>query len=316
MSTTMPDLAEILTGFGSVALIIAIGWLAGRGRVLGSGGGYALNMVVYWVAMPCMLVHTLSTADPGAVWGEAFVVAAGSAVVVGVVYVAVAKPLVGQRGPERVVGAMSASYTNVANLGIPIATAVLHDAAAIVPALIFQIAIAAPICLTVLDVLTSSHGRLDVRRTLLTPLRNPIFVGAAVGLGAGALPGGVPTVIASPISLLGQAAVPMALLAFGIGLHGSAVLKRGESPRRAVILSSVLKNLGQPLAAWFIASVLLGMSGPALLAAVVIAALPTAQNVYTFSSRYGRGTVQARDGAVVTTLACVPVILVIAVLLG
>ena len=47
-----------------------------------------------------------------------------------------------------------------------------------------------------------------------------------------------------------------------------------------------------------------------------IAALPTAQNVYTFSSRFGRGTVQARDSAVVTTLACVPVVLVIAVLLG
>lgn len=228
----------------------------------------------------------------------------------------IARPLVGQRGPERVVGAMSSSYNNVANLGIPIATAVLHDATAIVPALIFQIAFYAPICLTVLDILTSRHGRLDLRRTLMTPLKNPIFVGAALGLAAGTLPDGLPTVLASPIGLLGQAAVPMALLAFGIGLHGAAVLRKGTSPRRAVVLSSMLKNLGQPLMAWFIASVLLGMEGHALLAAVVIAALPTAQNVYTFSSRFGRGTVQARDSAVVTTLACVPVVLVIALLLG
>ncbi|HJG56615.1 MAG TPA: AEC family transporter [Corynebacterium xerosis] len=312
----MPDLTEILTGFGSVALIIAIGWLVGRGGVLGKNGGYALNMVVYWVAMPCMLLHTLSTADAGSALGEPFVVAAGSALTIAVIYFLVAKPLVGQRGPERVVGAMSASYNNVANLGIPIATAVLHDATAIVPALIFQIAIYAPICLTILDVLTSRHGRLDIRRTLMTPLRNPIFVGAALGLAAGALPNGLPTVLSSPIGLLGQAAVPMALLAFGIGLHGTTVLRKGTAPRRAILVSSLLKNLGQPLAAWFIASVLLGMEGHALLAAVVIAALPTAQNVYTFSSRFGRGTVQARDSAVVTTLACVPVVLVIAVLLG
>ena len=120
----------------------------------------------------------------------------------------------------------------------------------------------------------------------------------------------------SPVGLLGQAAVPMALLAFGMSLHGSAVMRKGASPRRSVALASVLKNLGQPLVAWFIGAVLLGMEGHALLAAVVIAALPTAQNVYTFSSRFGRGTVQARDSAVVTTLACVPVVLVIALVLG
>ena len=312
----MPDLMQILTGFGSVALIIAIGWLVGRGGVLGKNGGYALNMVVYWVAMPCMLLHTLATSDTGGALGQAFVVAAGSALTVAAVYMVVAKPLVGQRGPERVVGAMSSSYNNVANLGIPIATAVLHDATAIVPALIFQIAFYAPVCLTVLDILTSRRGRLDLRRTVLTPLKNPIFVGAALGLAGGALPNGLPTVIASPVGLLGQAAVPMALLAFGIGLHGATVLRKGTAPRRAIVVSSVLKNLGQPLAAWFIASVLLGMEGYALLAAVVIAALPTAQNVYTFSSRFGRGTNQARDSAVVTTLACVPVVLVIALLLG
>lgn len=312
----MPDLMQILTGFGSVAVIITIGWLVGRAGVLGKSGGYALNMVVYWVAMPCMLLHTLATSDTGAALGSAFAVAAGSALTVAAIYMLIARPLVGQRGPERVVGAMSSSYNNVANLGIPIATAVLHDATAIVPALIFQIAFYAPICLTVLDILMSRHGRLDLRRTLMTPLKNPIFVGAALGLAAGTLPDGVPTVLASPIGLLGQAAVPMALLAFGIGLHGAAVLRKGTSPRRAVVLSSVLKNLGQPLMAWFIASVLLGMEGHALLAAVVIAALPTAQNVYTFSSRFGRGTVQARDSAVVTTLACVPVVLVIALLLG
>ncbi|MFO6505164.1 AEC family transporter [Corynebacterium freneyi] len=312
----MPDLMQILTGFGSVAVIITIGWLVGRAGVLGKSGGYALNMVVYWVAMPCMLLHTLATSDTGAALGSAFAVAAGSALTVAAIYMLIARPLVGQRGPERVVGAMSASYNNVANLGIPIATAVLHDATAIVPALIFQIAFYAPICLTVLDILTSRHGRLDLRRTLMTPLKNPIFVGAALGLAAGALPDGLPTVLDSPIGLLGQAAVPMALLAFGIGLHGAAVLRKGTSPRRAVVVSSVLKNLGQPLVAWFIASVLLGMEGHALLAAVVIAALPTAQNVYTFSSRFGRGTVQARDSAVVTTLACVPVVLVIALLLG
>lgn len=312
----MPDLSAILIGFGSVALIIFGGWMAGRAGVLGKGGGFALNMVVYWVAMPCLLLHTLATSDTGAVLGAPLAVAAGSAFSMAALYLLVARPLLRQPAPEAVVGAMSSSYNNVANLGIPIATAVLHDATAVVPALIFQIAFYAPISLTILDILTSRHGRLDLRRALLTPLKNPIFIGAALGLLASALPSGLPTIMMQPIGLLAQAAVPMALLAFGVGLYGSPVLRKGTSPRRAVLASSVLKNIGQPLAAYLIAVFLLGMEGHALLAAVVIAALPTAQNVYTFSSRFGRGTVQARDSAVVTTLACVPVVLVIAVLLG
>ncbi|MEJ5920004.1 MULTISPECIES: AEC family transporter [unclassified Corynebacterium] len=309
-------MTEILTGFGSVALIIAVGWLVGRSGVLGKNGGITLNMVVFWVAMPCMLVHTLATSDTSAVFGLPFYVAAGSALTVAIFYLLIAAPLLKQRGADAVVGAMSSSYNNVANLGIPIAIAVLHDATSVVPALIFQIAFYAPFCLTILDVLTSSQGSLNLGRSLLSPLKNPIFLSAIIGLTINATGVTLPTMVETPVSLLGQAAVPMALLAFGVSLHGMPFLRNGVSPRRAVAVSSFAKNIGQPAAAWLIASQLFGMSGHTLLSAVVIAALPTAQNVYTFSTRYGRNTIQARDSGVVTTLACVPVVVVIALLLG
>ena len=185
---------------------------------------------------------------------------------------------------------MSSSYNNVANLGIPIATAVLHDATAIVPALIFQIAFYAPISLTILDILTSRHSRLDIRRTIMTPLKNPIFVGAALGLLAAALPFDVPTVVMQPIGLLGQAAVPLALLAFGVGLYGSPVLRRGVAAQgRARVF--LLKNIGQPVAAYLI-GVPPRDGGHALLAAVVIAALDRPERLHLLlplRPRHGAG---------------------------
>ena len=53
----------------------------------------------------------------------------------------------------------------------------------------------------------------------------------------------------------------------------------------------------------------------ALYAAVVLAALPTAQNIYNFASRYERGEAMARDAVLVTTALSALSVAVIAVLL-
>ena len=58
------------------------------------------------------------------------------------------------------------------------------------------------------------------------------------------------------------------------------------------------------------------VAGEVLFAVVTVAALPTAQNMYNFSARYNRGTVVARDTVLVTTVASVPALVVIAALLA
>ena len=306
----------LLTGFGSVAVIILIGWALGRSRVLGPRGGFAINMVVFWVSTPCLLLHTLAGTDPRTILSAPLAVAAGAALVTALVYGLIARAWLGTRGPRLVVGGLAASYANAANLGIPIAVAVLGDASAVVPVLLFQIALYAPAAMTVLDVLTRPGRGIDWRTILLTPVRNPITVAAIGGLIAGGIGRPLPSFVATPVELLGGAAVPMALLAFGVSLSGSRLLEPGVSPRRAVLLASVLKVVIQPIIGFVLAHVLFGMEGRELLAAVVIAALPTAQNVLTYATRYRVGEVGARDTGVVTTIACVPVVLVIALLLG
>jgi predicted permease len=53
-----------------------------------------------------------------------------------------------------------------------------------------------------------------------------------------------------------------------------------------------------------------------LLAAVVLAALPTAPSGHTFSSRYERGETMARDTVLLTTILAIPVLVIIAALLA
>ena len=151
------------------------------------------------------------------------------------------------------------------------------------------------------EVLTSSRRGAGGRPPppVLTPLKNPIFVGAALGL-RGRAAERLPTVIASPSGCSVRRRCPGA--ATGIGPHGATVLRKGTAPP-GVVVSSVLK-------AWAshgrsVHRVGAAGHGGHAAGGVVIAALPTAQNVH-LSSRLGRGTIQARDSAVVTTLACVP----------
>jgi hypothetical protein len=82
-----------------------------------------------------------------------------------------------------------------------------------------------------------------------------------------------------------------------------------------VLLASFLKAIGMPLVAWTVAGLLLRLPPEQLHASVVLAGLPTAQNVLNFASRYGTGIPIARDAGLITTIAAVPVLLVVSLLL-
>lgn len=83
-----------------------------------------------------------------------------------------------------------------------------------------------------------------------------------------------------------------------------------------MLLSVALKSLGQPVIAWVLAVVVFGMRGAGLLDVVVTSALPAAQNLYTYASRYRVGEGLARDSILLSTVLSVPVLVVVAALLG
>jgi malonate transporter len=100
-----------------------------------------------------------------------------------------------------------------------------------------------------------------------------------------------------------------------MSLNGSRPLAPGpDAPHRYLAVG--LKVVGQPLLAYLIGRHLLGLAGPTLLAAVVTSALPTAQNVFVFATRYDRAAALARDAVVLSTLAAAGSLVVIATWLG
>jgi malonate transporter and related proteins len=74
----------------------------------------------------------------------------------------------------------------------------------------------------------------------------------------------------------------------------------------------VLKLVVQPMTAYVVARFVLGLDSTGLVAVTVLAALPTAQNIFVHATRYGRAEMVARDAIFVTTVLSVPVLFVIA----
>jgi predicted permease len=70
-----------------------------------------------------------------------------------------------------------------------------------------------------------------------------------------------------------------------------------------------------PVLTWAMC-VMFQLSAHETFVATTIAALPTAQNVYNYAATYRRAEVQVRDTVVLTTFASLPVIALVAWLLG
>jgi malonate transporter len=305
----------VVDGFVVIGIVIVVGYLLGRSGVLGPSAVEVLSRVAFFVASPALLFVTLSRADLGAVFSASLVVTAVSSSVACLLYLPVG--LLRHRPPgETAVGSMASGYVNAGNLGIPIATYALGNASAVAPVLLFQLTVLAPVFSTVLDLTSGSADgeRPPLLRTLTAPLRNPIALASAAGLIVSATGLRPPAAVLAPVELIGNLAVPAMLLAFGMSLRGAARPGAGEGgPSLAAVL--LLKNLVQPAIALGF-GVLLGLQGHALLAVVVCAALPTAQNVFGYAVRFGQGITLGRDAGLATTVVSAPVLFTVVALLA
>lgn len=303
----------VIVGFAIIAAIVAVGYLVGRVGILGAGAGPVLSRLAFFVLNPALLFTVLSRADLAALFSEllptaAIVAAINLAAFAIVALVAWRRPV-----PEATIGSLGSAYANATNMGVPISAYVLGDASTSAPVILLQLLVISPIALTVLDLSTS--GRVSVKRVLLQPLRNPLIAASAAGVLI-AVTGIKPwPEFMDFFELVGGAAVPVILLAFGISLYGQRPLAAGTD-RRAVVLATALKMGVMPLAAWAFGRFVFGLEGHALFATVVLAALPTGQNVFNFAQRYGRGEVLARDVVLITTGLSLPVLVVVAALLA
>lgn len=304
---------ESLTGFAVVALAIAVGYIIGRIDLLGEHARPVLARLTFFVLSPFLLFVVLAQADVRTLFSALLPVSAIAAVAVIAVYVLIARFAWRRPTGEVVIGALSSGQVNSNNIGIPLSLYLLGSAAFPAPVILLQLLIFTPISMAVLEAATA--GRASFWRAVGRGLTNPIVIGSALGTAVSVSGITLPAIVFEPALLIANACVPVLLISYGISLYGQRVL--GPSGRRRdIVLATALKLLAMPAIAWAVAELVFGLSAEEVLIVVVLAALPTAQNVFNYSQRYGTGETIARDTVFLTTIGCVPLLLLVMFLLG
>ncbi len=305
----------VLIGFAIIGVVIAAGYLISRARLLGENQQqvqFVLSRLAFFVLSPSLLFTVLAKANVHELFSRVLAISVISAVAAIAVFFVVARFFWNRPLPESVVGSAASGYLNANNIGLPVAVYVLGNAALSAPVILLQLVVLAPIILTTLDISTS--GRVSVGRILLQPVRNPLIIGVALGVIVALTHVKIPAPVLAPFILVGGAAVPVVLLSFGMSIHGQRLLEAGSN-RRDVILASALKLVFMPIVAWVFGRFVFGLNGTALFGVVLLAALPTAQNVFNYAQRYERGVTMARDTVLITTIGSVPILVLAAALL-
>jgi malonate transporter len=303
----------VLIGFAIIAFVVAVGYGIGRSGLLGPDAAHVLGRLGFFVLSPALLFTVLAEADVAALFSELLPTTASAAALTIVVFALIALLVWRRAVPEATIGSLGSAYANATNMGIPLSAYVLGDAAASAPVFLLQLIVITPIALTILDF--STGGKPSLGRILLQPVRNPLIIASALGFLIAVTGVEIPPELFRPFELIGGAAVPVILIAFGMSLHGTRVLAAGEF-RKDVVLASAFKLVLVPVAAWLLGHFVFGLEGQALFAAVILMALPTGQNVFNYAQRYRRGEVLARDVVFITTLGSFPAMLVVAALLA
>ncbi|GAA1314383.1 AEC family transporter [Leucobacter albus] len=305
-------LLSALTGFVVVGFAILVGWILGKTGVLDASARGVLAKLVFWVLSPALLFVVLSQAQVEMLFSSLLPVSAIAALVVIGGYALVAKLVWRRSAAETLIGALSAGQVNANNIGIPLSLYILGSAAYPAPVVLFQLLVLTPVSLSILEASVGGRFRLSV---IWRALANPIIIGSALGTVVSVTGVTLPTIVFAPIELIANACVPVLLISFGISLNGQRVLGAGGN-RREVVYASALKLVGMPIVAWLTATYAFGLGPAEVLIVVVLAALPTAQNVFNYSQHFGVGETVARDTVFITTVGCIPVLFLATVLLG
>lgn len=284
MSFDHPVLSSLLP----VVLLIGVGVVAGRARLLRPESVRDLSNLVFLVLTQALLFRTMSSVHLERLDMRPVVQYFG---VAGLLFLAML--LAYGRDQRASVLALAGIFSNTLMIGVPLIGLAYGEAGQIL--LFTLISLHALVLLTLATVVLEfqmAHEQAAVSgrpsrlwRTLGQAIRSavlhPVPLPILLGLAYAQTGWGLHPVVDKPLQLLAQAFGPMALVLVGITLSQTPIGKNLGAAIRLSLVKTVLHPLLMLAIGWA-----LGLRGLALSVMVVAAALPIGANVFLFSQRY------------------------------
>jgi len=303
LALTAPLFALILVGYALVR------W--GRWPKAASD---ALNRFTFSVAVPALLFRLMSDfSRMPSVDARLLVAFFGGCLLVFVLGRVVARRLYALDGVGQSVFAIGGVFSNNVLVGVPIAKVTLGDAAMPTVSLIVvfnALVLWMLVTLSVEWARTRRASLTGVAQTTLNVARNPVVAGILLGTAWGWAGIPLPDLADRTLQMIGEAAVPLSLIALGMGL---AEYGLAEGWRESAAITA-LKLVALPLVVYGFAR-LLALPPTETQAVTLLAALPVGANVYLMAREFGTLSGPVATSLVVSTaLAAVTTPLVLALM--
>ena len=291
----LPLFGLIVIGFAAARItrqpLEALGWL---------------NTFIIYIALPALFFKLLAKTPVEQLASWEFI--ASNILVTYLIFILTfVLGIIGTRGniAESTIQGLAGAYGNIGYMGPAIAILALGENAAIPVAIIFcfenimHFALA-PALISVSGNQKQSPGRLivDVARKIVF---HPFIIATAVGVSFAILEWPAPEPLQHLIDYLAQAAAPCALFAMGVTL-ALRPLKRVPLALGYIV---PIKLIVHPAAMYFMLSYVGNFDPVWVFAAVLLASLPTATNVFVIAQQYGVWVERATASVLVTTVLSV-----------
>ncbi|WP_111414937.1 AEC family transporter [Billgrantia lactosivorans] len=272
----------VADALGPLFLLILLGAALGRLRQPNGEFWVQLEKVIYFLLFPAMLVATLANANVGEVpvFRLALALLGGMLLFAALLWATQAR-----------LGLPAAAFTSVFQgalrfntyVGVAGAAALHGSAGATVAAVAVALMVPIVNVLCVASFIAAGTlGPSSLGRSLAALVRNPLILACLAGIGLNLSGIGLPGWSGTAVALLGQAALPLGLVAVGVALRPQALLRLD----RGVWAANLVKLVLMPALVFGVA-LLLGLDAVSRDVALLFAALPTATSAYILARQLG-----------------------------
>ncbi|MEL6288134.1 MAG: AEC family transporter [Pseudomonadota bacterium] len=300
--------------------VAGLGLLAAATRMLGNGAVRALNVFVFWFAMPALLVKAIGSAPFASVLDARFFAAyliAG----LSIFFLAAlcARVLTGADLGRMAMAGQASCVANLGFLGLPLTFAAFGPVAAgpFAMAMIVDLVIIIPMTIALLewaklrsarrattDEATTARLTVPAEEQHTTPaaiarnvVLNPFFLSIVAGLALSASGLSLPVPATRFLDFLSGAAGPTALFALGASLAGRRVAGDGI----AITIPVVIKLVAHPVLAAILLGPVFGVRAEWLAVGIVFAALPIAGNSFVLAEQYSVAVRRTSSAILIST---------------
>ncbi len=285
--------------------LIFIGYLAGRIMKIPLDGLRWMNFFIVYIALPALFFRLLSRTPIEQFANITFIAVSVFATLVVFVIVFVIGGLLNRGNvAESTIQGFAGGYGNIGYMGPPLAIAAFGPEAGVPVALIFCFENSMHFTLAPLLMgLHSDQGQTAaqlVKEILFKIFTHPFIVATIIGVLAAIIEWQPPSSIGNLLEFLSGAAAPCALFAMGV----TAALKPLKRVPLELSYIVPVKLIVHPVLCYVLLRLLVPDVEPIwFYSAVLLAALPSATNVFVIAQQYGVWQERASSAVVISTLA-------------